>query len=332
MTKLSKEQKAQLEKLGLTGFTTVEESREKLVELMKELGIDDDGESWEDIYSIVETLIEDSAEDEELMDEVEAEDEDEEDEDEEAEDEEAEDEQEIVLPTKKEKQKAEEQKTGKAKAEAKAVEAKKKDKVIPEKVAKAPKVSKRFNPIGDPNDAKKFDGIKKALAKFGKFEYNFIANGGCSIKFLGKNSTKVFLSFDTPRIEDGELIGGMFIPSIKDKEKLTEIFSEDYEIKNAWSGIPFVAKFPLNELIQVLADQEEFFKKLLDGFGKKDVTLGKNREKMEEQLKVEKTAKVAAIKAKAAEPTKKEATKKEAEPAKKEATTTATKKVATKKK
>ena len=91
-TKLSKDQVEQLKKIGITGCKTEEDSREKMVEKMVELGIEDDGESWEDVYEIVSTLLEDpEAENDELADEVEDEDSDDSDSDEDEDEDEDED-------------------------------------------------------------------------------------------------------------------------------------------------------------------------------------------------------------------------------------------------
>jgi hypothetical protein len=366
MGKLSKEQSAKLAKIGIKNCKTVEDSREAMVEVMVGLGIDDDGESWEDVYDIVYTLLDDTeTENDDLADEVNDEEEEEvvapkksskkkevvveEEDDEEVEEEDADEDtdedaepsleemKEVLLEngfTKKELKKLDDEEIEEAfnaieeeEVEEEVVEEKKPAVKKPEPKAdkKAPvkkadkKASKRLNPKENKEDAALYDVFKKALSKFGEFEFNFIANGGCSVKYLGKNSTKVFFSFDSPKMTDGKIVGRVYSSAVKTDEKLAEMFGEDFEIKKDWSGIPIMIDISLDEIIVALKENKEVFEAFLKNLEGKDTKLGKNREKMEEQLKEtqkdaqkEKAAKLKAAK-KAAEKAAEEAEEEEVE-------------------
>ncbi len=296
--KLSKEQVKELAGVGIKGVNTVEEARKKMIEFLNENDIEDvDDDSYEDLFEMVDAMYEDSEQaNDDLADEVE--DEDSEDEDEDSDDEDEEEDEEEDDEDEDEDEEDEEPAPKKKSSSKKNVEVEKKnDKVQKsadkkakkettkkEKAKAEPKVSKRLNPLQSEEDAKKFDALKKALGK--DFEYNFIANGGVSVKFLGKNNKKVFMSFDSPKVtKDGEIIGRVYMSSVRDENVLRDLFGEDFEIKKSWSGNMLVMGISLDELVECIKENKDGFDEVVANLSKKDEKLGKNREKMEKDLK-----------------------------------------------
>jgi hypothetical protein len=331
---LAKDVLAKLGKVGITGVKTEDEAKAKMIEFLQKNEIDDcEDDSFEDLYDMVEAMYdgseeemndiaseksesaesedeeedEDDEEEDEDDDEEEDDDEDDEEEDDEEEDDEEEDDAEEVEKANDKKQKTAVKKaTTKAKTTAKAKGEKSK--------------SKRLNPLENAEDAKKYDGLKKVLGE-DEFEFNFIANGGVSVKYLGKNSKKVFLSFDSPKVtKEGEILGRVYMSSIRDEDVLQRLFGDEIETKKSWSGNILIIGMPLDELVETLENNWDEFEAVLGTLTKKDEKLGKNRKKMEDDLK---------------QTSKKKATEKKETSAKKESskkTTAKVKKTASKKK
>lgn len=169
------------------------------------------------------------------------------------------------------------------------------------KTVVAKKVSKKISPLTNPEDEAKFDKFKADLTKLLKGHevgFNFIANGGLSVRIIGKNGSKVILSYDTPKYDkDEKIVASVFMPT-KDEKLLSELFGEDIEIKSAWSGALHATNLSFSDVIGAFKENKETLDKLVNSIIKKDEKLGKNREKMEADLKSTKTAKIEEIKAK----------------------------------
>ena len=169
------------------------------------------------------------------------------------------------------------------------------------KAVVAKKVSKKISPLTNPEDEAKFDKFKADLTKLLKGHevgFNFIANGGLSVRIIGKNGSKVILSYDTPKYDkDEKIVASVFMPT-KDEKLLSELFGEDIEIKSAWSGALHATNLSFSDVIGAFKENKETLDKLVNTIIKKDEKLGKNREKMEADLKSTKTAKIDDIKAK----------------------------------
>ena len=309
-TPLTKEQIKSLSKVGISGIETVEQGREAMIAFLKKNDISDvNDESFEDLYEMTEAMYEEpEAEDEKPEPKKTAKKKVAEPEAEEEEDDDEEDEEEEVKPkksAKKEEEKTEPKKTTKKKVEVEEEDeedeieeeeeevkpkksAKKEEDEKPKKAAvkkdKVTKVSKRLDPLNNEEDAAKYDGLKKVLGD--KFEYNFIVNGGVSVKHIGKNNKKVFLSFDSPKTNDkGEIIGAVYLPIVREEDKLIELFGEDFKIKKYWSGNLLMFDIPLKSVVDSIKENRASFDKILQILIKKDDKLGKNREKMESDLK-----------------------------------------------
>lgn len=156
------------------------------------------------------------------------------------------------------------------------------------------KVSKKIDPLNNPEDATKYDAFKKELDKILKghtLEYKFIANGGLSVRIVGENGSKVFLSYDTPKYnKENEIVASVFMP-IKDQAVFEEIFGDDIEIKKAWNGAMYAANTTQKEVIAAFKENEAQLTSIVTSIVKKDEKLGKNREKMYDDLKSDKTDK-----------------------------------------
>ena len=286
--KLTTAQIKDLDGVSIKGVKTVEEARKKMIAYLNKQEIDDvDEETYEALYDMVEAIYDDTDEAldaavEEVDDEVEEVEDDSDEVDDEVDD----------LEDTAEKEEKENDKVQK-KTETTAKKATEKK----EKAKGTKKPSKRLNPLENKDDAARYDELKKVLGA--DFEYNFIANGGVSIKYLGKNSKKVFLSFDSPKVnKEGEVVGRVYLSSVKDEEVLQELFGEDIETKKSWSGNILIIGMSISELASSLKTNKKAFDNVIHNLTKKDEKLGKNRAKMEEDLKKENKAK--ATKAKSA--------------------------------
>jgi hypothetical protein len=285
--KLSPAQVKDLAKVGITA-STMEEARTKMIDYLKKQDIDDvEDESFQELYDMVDAIYDDTEEAldaaaDELDDEVEEtdvdndEEEDDEEDDDEEEDDEEEDDEPIVKKAKNES-KANDKKQAKVEKKAE-----KKAKQTADK-----KPSKRLNPLQNDEDAERYAPLKSAL-EGDEFEFNFIANGGVSVKYCGKNSKKVFLSFDSPKVtKEGEVVGRVYLSSVKDEEVLKNLFGDDIETKKSWSGNILVVGMSVTDLAAALKKNKKAFNEVLSSLSKKDEKLGKNREKMEAELKRE---------------------------------------------
>ena len=309
--KLTTAQIKDLDGVSIKGVTTVEEARKEMIAYLNKQEIDDvDEETYEELYDMVEAIYDDTDaaldaaaeevedEEEDEVDDSEEEDDDEDDDEDEVDDSEEEDDSDEVddevddlEDTAEKEEKANDKVQKKTETTAKKATEKK------EKAKGTKKPSKRLNPLENKEDAARYDELKKVLGA--DFEYNFIANGGVSIKYLGKNSKKVFLSFDSPKVDkDGEVVGRVYLSSVKDEEVLQELFGEDIETKKSWSGNILIIGMSISDLASSLKTNKKAFDDVIHNLTKKDEKLGKNRAKMEEDLKKENQVK--ATKAKSA--------------------------------
>jgi len=295
---LSQEWIDKLQEVGIKGVTSEAEARTKMIEFLQENDIEDvDDDPMDELYLMVEAMydgsdaeLDDASEDDEEEDDVEETDADDSDEDEEEDDEEEDDEEEE--DEEDEEDDAEEVEKANDKVQKKTVAKAKKQATAKATASGTKKSSKRLNPLENKEHAEKYDGLKDVLNERGDFEFNFIANGGVSIKHLGKNSKKVFLSFDSPKVtKEGEIVGRVYLSSVRDEDVLQGLFGDDIETKKSWSGNILIIGMPLEELVSTLDENWEEFQAVLDKLSKKDEKLGKNRAKLEKDLKAEKTTK-----------------------------------------
>jgi len=284
--KLSKAQVKQLQSIGIKNAKDVEAGRKAMIAFLHSEDIEDvDEDTFDELFEMSSLMYEGSdKENDELAEEVEAEEDLEAEIEAEVEEEEMEEEEEDTKPAKK----TPKPKATKPKAE-------KKDKVK--------RVTKRLDPKNNPEDAKRYDALVsavEALSPDDAFDFNFIANGGVTVKFLGDNSKRAFFSFDSPKCKGEQILARVYFPVLKKEDDVRSLFGEDYEIKSDWSGNHLVHDVDVNDLVTLMTDDAEKFQAILTGLGKKDEKLGKNRKKMMDDLKSDKEEKVAAIKSKKA--------------------------------
>lgn len=275
--KLSKAQVKQLQSIGIVKCKDVEDGRQKMIEFLHSESIEDvEEDSFDELFEMASLMYDGSdAENNDLAEEVEEE-------DLEAEIE-AEVEEEEVEEKPKKKGKAKTEKTPKAKTD------------------KVKRTTKRLDPKNNPEDAKRYDELLEAvqaLSPDDSFDFNFIANGGVTVKYLRENSKRAFFSFDSPKSKEGKILARVYFPVLKKEEDVKDIFGEDYEIKADWSGNHLVHDVELNELVTLMTADAEKFQAILTSLGKKDEKLGKNRQKMEDDLKQTKTEEVEKLKGK----------------------------------
>ena len=289
-TLLTKDQIKSLAKVGITKVETQEVASEKMIAFLKKqeiTGVEDDG--FDSLLEMVEAMYEGSEDgNDKLAEEVVA-------------DEKKSSKKKVAVIEEEKEEEIEEKPKKKSSLPAKKEAAPIKKEAKKDAVKK---VSKRLDPLNNEEDAAKFEPLKKALGA--KFEYNFIVNGGITAKYLGKNVKKNFLSIDSPKVVDGEIVGRVYLSSIRDEKKLRKLFGDDFEIKKSWSNNLLVVDVPLKELISIIKTKKEEFQEIVDSLFKKDEKLGKSRQKMEDDLKKGNSKKVEAIK-KAAAPAKKAA-------------------------
>ncbi len=319
--KLNKTEIADLQSRGIKGLKTKEEAREKMVEMLAKEGVDvEDDETYDEVYEMWDVMFPVSeAANDALAEEVAEEDEAEEEETEEDEEEKGED---FEAEVKKDVKKSKPAKTTAPKATKKQAE------------KKIKKSAKRLDPKNNEDDAKRYDALKKviqALSPKDQFDFNFIANGGVTVKYMGDNSKRAFLSFDSPKTKGDKIYARTYIPSVRSEEVIKDIFGEDYVIKADWSGNFLVHDIEVSELVELIKNDSDKFKDILTTLGKKDEKLGKNRKKMIDDLQGKKTEAVEKVKTKKkSKPAPVEAeveeVEEEAKPAKKAKKATGTKK------
>ena len=315
-TKLEKSEITKLKGIGISA-SDKEEARKEMIKFLAGHdieGVDDD--SFEELYSMCEVLYADSDEEmaaaakevsekpkkkakkvEEVQD-----DEDESDEDEEEEEE--------VQPKKKAKKVEEPKKKAKKvvepevdeEEEEEVVQPKKAKKEKVERTKKVRKTTKKIDPVHSEEDQSMFDSFKKKISKLLKgheIQFDFLIKSGIVVRLVGENSKRVLFCFNSLKYNDsGEIVGKFYFPTVRNEELLEEIFGEDIEIFEDWSGKLKIKNMPLSEIAGALENSLEIVENIISSINKKDEKLGKNRKKMEEDLKNNKKSKVEEIKSK----------------------------------
>ena len=264
-----------LKSIGITSVKTEDEARKKLLAYLKKNEIEDvEDEPLKDLIEMAEAFYDGDAEAEE--DETE--------------------EEEVPAPKKKAapapvaKKKAvvveedeEEDMEELAKESKKKVAAAPVKKAVAKKEVASDKVA--FDPKTNDADAKV---LHKAFGKHfpkGEFEYKFLAGGGVTIFHVGKNSKKAVVSFDNIKSRASELTGNLYLNSAS--RIAHDEIPCDSDLHFAWSKTSFVKNVKISEVDEILTDELVTF--LMSKVAKLDVKLGKNRDKMEANLKGDKT-------------------------------------------
>lgn len=162
------------------------------------------------------------------------------------------------------------------------------------------KKSKRIDPAKSAKDRVHYDFLSEKMPNGEKFEYNWLSGGGLAVKHVGKNAKKSLISFEPSLQEDGTLVGNLIFNIWKKNiKRLKEIIGADYDVAQTWSGNPYVAGASSKDYLKILS-KKDFMKEMLAMVEKGDEKLGKNRDKMEDNLKKGSAKAKPAVKAPAA--------------------------------
>lgn len=321
-TKISKVNAERLKKLGITA-NTEEEARKILIERLEQAGIPGmDEETLDNLIDIVGSFaeLENEPEEEAAVQEAEptpaeqqadelAQEAAEEEEAAVQEAEEAAEEEEEAAPAELEASKPE----PKAKKPAVKKEAKPKKAKAAKKPAKRDEKGIRLKPQTNPEH---LDLLRKELSKFfPEKEFQYVAvSQGISIKFGGVNSHPVAIMFENVYSKDGQFATtNVVLNTFRSQASQDKLEEDGLDFVMTWNNLPWLKGIAWNDAMEVV---KTYLDDIKSAVSTADTRLGKNREKMEADLKA--TGKKAAAPAakKAAPATKKVAPKAEAnEPA-----------------
>lgn len=321
-TKISKVNAERLKKLGITA-NTEEEAKKILIERLEQAGIPGmDEETLDNLIDIVGSFaeLENDPEEEAAAQEAEptpaeqqadelAQEAAEEEEAAAQEAEEAAEEEEEAAPAELEASKPE----PKAKKPAVKKEAKPKKAKAAKKPAKRDEKGIRLKPQTNPEH---LDLLRKELSKFfPEKEFQYVAvSQGISIKFGGANSHPVAIMFENVYSKDGQFATtNVVLNTFRSQASQDKLAEDGLDFVMTWNNLPWLKGIAWNDAMEVV---KTYLDDIKSAVSTADTRLGKNREKMEADLKA--TGKKAAAPAakKAAPATKKVAPKAEAnEPA-----------------
>lgn len=322
-TKISKVNAERLKKLGITA-NTEDEAKKILIERLEQAGIPGmDEETIDNLIDIVGSFAElesDSAEEavqeaEEAVQEAEEPTPAEQQADELAE-EAAEEEEEAVQEAEEAapaEQKAESKVESKAKKPAAKKEVKTKKTKTTKKPSKRDEKGIRLKPQTNPEH---LDLLRKELSKFfPEKEFQYVAvSQGISIKFGGANSHPVAIMFENVYSKDGQFATtNVVLNTFRSQASQDKLAEDGLDFVMTWNNLPWLKGIAWNDAMEVV---KTYLDDIKSAVSTADTRLGKNREKMEADLKA--TGKKAAAPAakKPAPATKKVAPKAEAnEPA-----------------
>lgn len=321
-TKISKVNAERLKKLGITA-STEEEAKKILIERLEQAGIPGmDEETLDNLIDIVGSFaeLENDPEEEAAAQEAEptpaeqqadelAQEAAEEEEAAAQEAEEAAEEEEEAAPAELEASKPQ----SKAKKPATKKEAKPKKTKTTKKPSKRDEKGIRLKPQTNPEH---LDLLRKELSKFfPEKEFQYVAvSQGISIKFGGANSHPVAIMFENVYSKDGQFATtNVVLNTFRSQASQDKLAEDGLDFVMTWNNLPWLKGIAWNDAMEVV---KTYLDDIKSAVSTADTRLGKNREKMEADLKA--TGKKAAAPAakKAAPATKKVAPKAEAnEPA-----------------
>lgn len=321
-TKISKVNAERLKKLGITA-NTEDEAKKILIERLEQAGIPGmDEETLDNLIDIVGSFaeLENDPEEEAAAQEAEptpaeqqadelAQEAAEEEEAAAQEAEEAAEEEEEAAPAELEASKPE----PKAKKPATKKEAKPKKTKTTKKPSKRDEKGIRLKPQTNPEH---LDLLRKELSKFfPEKEFQYVAvSQGISIKFGGANSHPVAIMFENVYSKDGQFATtNVVLNTFRSQASQDKLAEDGLDFVMTWNNLPWLKGIAWNDAMEVV---KTYLDDIKSAVSTADTRLGKNREKMEADLKA--TGKKAAAPAakKAAPATKKVAPKAEAnEPA-----------------
>lgn len=296
-TKISKVNAERLKKLGITA-NTEDEAKKILIERLEQAGIPGmDEETIDNLIDIVGSFAElesDSAE--EAVQEAEEPTPAEQQADELAE--EAAEEEEEAAQEAEEAAPAEQKAESKVESKAKKPAAKKEVKTKKTKTAKKPSKRDekgiRLKPQTNPEH---LDLLRKELSKFfPEKEFQYVAvSQGISIKFGGANSHPVAIMFENVYSKDGQFATtNVVLNTFRSQASQDKLAEDGLDFVMTWNNLPWLKGIAWNDAMEVV---KTYLDDIKSAVSTADTRLGKNREKMEADLKA--TGKKAAPKAEA---------------------------------
>lgn len=307
-TKISKVNAERLSKMGIS-VKTEEEAKKQLLERLEKAGIpgmedesidnlidivssfaelDDENVETEDTKSPAEEeaddLAEEAAEEEAEKEAEEAE------EEAEAGDQEAEEataEEEVEAPEKDNKTvKADTKKKAEkaAKKTAKKSDSKK-DKKADKKEADKKRKSERGDRLIPQKNPDDLDLLRKTLGElFPEPEFSYVAvSQGISIKYNGANSHPVAIMFENVYAKEGKLATtNVVLNTFRSQAQQDKLAEDGVDFVMTWNSLPWLKNIPWEDAMEIVKAHVDEIKTAVSGT---DSRLGKNREKMEADLK-----------------------------------------------
>lgn len=276
-----------LEKAGIPGME--DESIDNLIDIVSSFAeLDDENVETEDTKSPAEEEADDLAE-EAAEEEAEKEAE----EEAEAGDQEAEEataEEEAEAPEKDNKTvKADTKKKAEKSAKKTAEKAKKSDSKKDKKADKKEADKKRKSERGDrlipqknPDD---LDLLRKTLGElFPEPEFSYVAvSQGISIKYNGANSHPVAIMFENVYAKEGKLATtNVVLNTFRSQAQQDKLAEDGVDFVMTWNSLPWLKNIPWEDAMEIVKAHVDEIKTAVSGT---DSRLGKNREKMEADLK-----------------------------------------------
>jgi hypothetical protein len=291
-TKISKVNAERLKKLGITAKTE-EEAKKILIERLERAGIPGmDEETIDNLIDIVGSFAElesDSEEDAAPAEPTPAEQQADELAKEAAEEEEA-----APAEPEAEPEPEESKPEPKAKKPAAKKEAKPKKAKAVKKPSKRDEKGIRLKPQTNPEH---LDLLRKELSKFfPEKEFQYVAvSQGISIKFGGANSHPVAIMFENVYSKDGQFATtNVVLNTFRSQASQDKLAEDGLDFVMTWNNLPWLKGIAWNDAMEVV---KTYLDDIKSAVSTADTRLGKNREKMEADLKA--TGKKAAPKAEA---------------------------------
>lgn len=275
-TKISKVNAERLKKLGITAKTE-EEAKKILIERLERAGIPGmDEETIDNLIDIVGSFAElesDSEEDAAPAEPTPAEQQADELAKEAAEEEEAAQEAEDAAPAEPEAEPEPEE----SKPEAKPKKAK-----AVKKPSKRDEKGIRLKPQTNPEH---LDLLRKELSKFfPEKEFQYVAvSQGISIKFGGANSHPVAIMFENVYSKDGQFATtNVVLNTFRSQASQDKLAEDGLDFVMTWNNLPWLKGIAWNDAMEVV---KTYLDDIKSAVSTADTRLGKNREKMEDDLK-----------------------------------------------
>lgn len=284
-TKISKVNAERLKKLGIIAKTE-EEAKKILIERLEQAGIPGmDEETIDNLIDIVGSFAElesDSEEDAAPDEPTPAEQQADELAKEAAEEEEAAQEAEDAAPAEPEAEPEESKPEPKAKKPAAKKEAKPKKAKAAKKPSKRDEKGIRLKPQTNPEH---LELLRKELSKFfPEKEFQYVAvSQGISIKFGGANSHPVAIMFENVYSKDGQFATtNVVLNTFRSQASQDKLAEDGLDFVMTWNNLPWLKGIAWNDAMEVV---KTYLDDIKSAVSTADTRLGKNREKMEADLK-----------------------------------------------